>query len=67
MAKPSIYIPDELYEEFDERVTEMRLSQEIDIDTSRSQVIQQLIQQWLEGNLNLTSNRCKKPTKTTAD
>lgn len=60
MAKPSVSIPDELLEEFDDRIDDMRRSGELDLDTSRSEVIQELIRQWLEGNSTSTpgtSNR----------
>jgi metal-responsive CopG/Arc/MetJ family transcriptional regulator len=57
MAKPSVSIPDELLEEFDERIDEMRLSGELDLDTTRSEVVQELIRQWLEGNSSSTSGR----------
>lgn len=66
MAKPSIYIPDEVLDDFDERITEMRRSGEVDINTSRSEVIQELINQWLEGNSTLTSTGSERAA-TTAD
>jgi len=54
MAKPSVSIPDELLEEFDDRIDEMRRSGKFDLDTSRSEVVQELVRQWLEGNSTLT-------------
>jgi len=66
MAKPSVSIPDELLEEFDNQIDDMRRSGELDLDTSRSEVIQELIRQWLEGNSTLTLTN-SKPTTATAD
>jgi len=63
MAKPSVSIPDELLDEFDDKIDEKRRSGEMDLDTTRSEVVQELMREWLEGNLNLTSKNSKpKPT-----
>lgn len=63
MAKPSVSIPDELLDEFDAKIDEKRRSGEMDLDTTRSEVVQNLMREWLEGNLNLTSKKSKpKPT-----
>lgn len=62
MAKPSVSIPDELLDDFDEKVDKMRRSGEMDLDTSRSEVIQELMRQWLEGNSTSTSNPSKSAT-----
>ncbi|WP_336359019.1 CopG family ribbon-helix-helix protein [Haloarcula sp. CGMCC 1.6347] len=65
MAKPSVSIPDELLDEFDAKIDEKRRSGEMDLDTTRSEVVQELMREWLEGNLNLTSKDSKPPA--TAD
>lgn len=50
MANPSVSIPDEVLEDFDEVVRQKKLAEEIPMDTSRSEVITQLIEEYLEGN-----------------
>jgi len=65
MANPSVSVPDELLEEFDDKIDEMRRSGEMDIDTNRSEVVQELMRQWTEGNLSLPSTGSK--TLATAD
>ncbi|MFW5896317.1 MAG: CopG family ribbon-helix-helix protein [archaeon] len=68
MAKPSISVPEELLDEFDSQVDEMRRSGEMDLDTSRSEVIQELMRLWLEGNLTLPSTESgAMETQATAD
>ncbi len=59
MARPSVSIPDELLEEFDDQIDDMRRSGELDLDTSRSEVVQELIRQWLEGKSNSISTDSK--------
>jgi len=63
MAKPSLSIPDELLEEFDEEIDEKRRSGEFELDTSRSEVVRELMRQWLEGNSNSTLD----PSSATTD
>lgn len=63
MAKPSFSIPDELLDEFDEEIDEKRRSGEFDLDTSRSEVVRELMRQWLEGNSNSTLD----PSSATTD
>lgn len=65
MANPSVSVPDELLNEFDDKIDEMRRSGEMDIDTNRSEVVQELMRQWTEGNLSLPSTGSK--TLATAD
>lgn len=66
MAKPSVSIPDELLEEFDDRIDDMRLSGDLDLDTTRSEVIQELVRQWLEGNSTSISRTSSDTTDDTA-
>lgn len=64
MANPSVSIPDEVLDDFDTVIKQKKLAQEMDMDLSRSELITQLIQEYVEGNGN-TSNG--KTTPATAD
>lgn len=55
MANPSISIPDDLLDDFDEVIRQKKLAEEIPMDTSRSEVVQQLIEEYVEGNANTSS------------
>lgn len=54
MARPTISMPDELLEEFDDKIDQKKLNEEFDLDTNRSEVFRELARQWVEGNLTLT-------------
>ena len=55
MKTVSIYAPEDLVEEFDDKVWEMKADGEIDRDASRSEVIRHLMEEWAEGNLKSNS------------
>ena len=63
MAKPSVSMPDELLDDFDDVILEKKVAGELDRDTSRSEVIQDLMADWIE-NHESEENR---PTARTAD
>lgn len=50
MANTGITVPDELLEDFDDKVFELKAEGEIARDASRSEVIRTLMEQWVEGN-----------------
>ena len=52
MANPSIYIPDDLLEDFDEVLKQKKLREDIPMDTSRSELIQEWMQEYVEGNVS---------------
>jgi len=61
MARPSFTMPDELLEEFDDTIWELQVEGELERDANRSQVVRELIRDWIEeqheevldeGNLN---------------
>lgn len=55
MKTVSIYAPEDLVEEFDDKVWEMKADGKIDRDASRSEVIRQLMGEWAEGNSTSSS------------
>ena len=63
MPNPSVSMDQELLDEFDEKIKRLKLQEEIDIDTSRSQVMQELVRQWVEGNSTLTSSDSRTTAK----
>ena len=63
MAKPSVSMPDELLDDFDDVILEKKVAGELDRDTSRSEVIQDLMADWIE-NHESEENR---PAARTAD
>lgn len=50
MANPSVSIDDELLDEFDEVIRQKKLAEEMDMSTSRSEVVAGLIEEYVEGN-----------------
>lgn len=74
MAKPSFTIPDELLDDFDDVIWELKTRGELERNDSRSSIVRELIRVWIEeqieehgeevlpeGNLNTAA------TATTAD
>ncbi|GAB3669598.1 CopG family ribbon-helix-helix protein [Halopiger thermotolerans] len=55
MANTGITVPDELLEDFDDKVFELKAEGEIDRDASRSEVIRTLMEEWVEGNSTSSS------------
>lgn len=50
MAKPSVSMPDELLESFDKTMMALKLQDEMDQKTKRSELIRQLMEEWIEEN-----------------
>uniref|UniRef100_A0A7D5GKB2 Ribbon-helix-helix protein CopG domain-containing protein n=2 Tax=Natrinema halophilum TaxID=1699371 RepID=A0A7D5GKB2_9EURY len=50
MKTVSIYAPEDLVDDFDDKVWQMKADGEIDRDASRSEVIRHLMGEWAEGN-----------------
>ena len=48
MAHPSFTIPDELLEEFDDTIWELQTEGELDRDASRSQIVRELMREWID-------------------
>jgi metal-responsive CopG/Arc/MetJ family transcriptional regulator len=48
----SVYVEEELVEEFDDKMWNLKANEEIGRDTSRSQMIAQLMEEWVEGKSN---------------
>lgn len=48
MANPSISVPDELLNEFDDTIWRLKQEGELGRKTSRSEVIQMLMTEWVE-------------------
>jgi len=63
MANPSFSIPDEKLNEFDDVIWEKKQEGELPRDASRSDVIRDLIEEYVEGN----GNSSKAAEMTTAD
>lgn len=55
MANPSISIDDELLEDFDDVIWELKSEGEIPRDTSRSEVVADLIEEFVEGNGSIST------------
>ena len=47
MAHPSFTIPDELLEEFDDTIWELQVEGELDRDANRSQIVRELMREWI--------------------
>lgn len=50
MAKPSVSMPDELLESFDKTMMALKLQDEMEQSTKRSQIIRSLMEEWIEEN-----------------
>jgi metal-responsive CopG/Arc/MetJ family transcriptional regulator len=48
MAKPAFSMPDEMLEEIDETIKQLKLREEMDMKASRSEVMRGVIQEWLD-------------------
>jgi metal-responsive CopG/Arc/MetJ family transcriptional regulator len=55
MANPSFPIPDEKLEEFDRIISMKKAKGELPMDTSRSEVIRQLVEEYIEGNGSIST------------
>lgn len=50
MARPSVSVPDEVLDKFDDTVNQMKANQELARDATRSQVIRMLMEEFIEEN-----------------
>lgn len=50
MAHPSVSMPDELLESFDKTMMELKLNDEMPQKKKRSEIIRELMQEWIEEN-----------------
>lgn len=57
MANPSFSIDDELLDEFDTIILQKKAQGEIPRDTSRSEVIRDLVEGYVEGNASTSPTR----------
>ena len=57
MANPSFQIDDETLDELDSIIWEKKVAGEIDRDTSRSDVIRDLVEEYIEGNGNTSTKQ----------
>ncbi|MBO4249474.1 hypothetical protein IL252_16830 [Halomicrobium sp. IBSBa] len=48
MARPSISVSDELLDEFDDKLIEMKAAGKLGRDVSRSELIARLMSEWVE-------------------
>lgn len=55
MANPSFSIDDELLEEFDEIIFQKKVNGDLPRDASRSSVLAQLVEDYVEGNRNTST------------
>jgi metal-responsive CopG/Arc/MetJ family transcriptional regulator len=62
MANPSFQIDDEKLADLDEIIKQKKLNEEIDMDTSRSDILRDLVDDYIEGNRN-----CSETTIPAAD
>lgn len=67
MPNPSFSIDDELLEEFDRTIWAKKVAGDLDKDTSRSEVIQDLIEDYVEGNANTSTPSRTKATPAVSD
>lgn len=48
MANPSISVPDDVLDKFDDLIIQKKAKGELDRDVSRSEIIAQLMEEWIE-------------------
>jgi metal-responsive CopG/Arc/MetJ family transcriptional regulator len=60
MAKPSMSVPDDLLDDFDDVVWELEKSGELPRDVSRSAVIQNLMQEFVDEHREMLDNSGKR-------
>lgn len=65
MARTSISVPDGLLDEFDREIVQRKAADELPMDVNRSDMIGELMEGWVEGNLEPASTRKRVPV--TAD
>lgn len=52
-------MPDELLESFDKTLNEMKKSGDIEMDTRRSEVVRELMREWIEENREVEEGNCQ--------
>jgi len=62
MANPSFQIDDETLEEFDKVINLKKATGELDSNTSRSDVLRELVEEYVEGNPNSLPNTQRTAT-----
>ena len=62
MAKPSMSVPDELLEDFDEVCWQLEVAGELERGTSRSAVLQHLMQEFVDEHRELLGEESGKQT-----
>lgn len=68
MAKPSVSIPDELLDDFDDEIMRRKLNDELPRKTTRSDVVRLLMEAWIQGNVTQPSTtRTSTAMASTAD
>lgn len=65
MARPSVSVPDELLEDFDEAIWQRKLVGDLDRDANRSTVMRELMQEFVEETEGFEGN--SKAAAATAD
>lgn len=48
VPRPSVFVSEELLEEFDDKLFEMKVEGKLDRDTSRSELMARLMHEWVE-------------------
>ena len=66
MVNTGITVPEELLEDFDDVVWELEKAGQLDRDTSRSEVIQQLMQDYVDNHRDLLDDGGKRNPARTA-
>lgn len=67
MANTSIVISDELLEEFDDKLFEEKAAGNVSRDTSRSEMIRRLMEEWVDGNISVSEGNPKPAAVVSAD
>lgn len=67
MAHPSISMPDELLESFDKTMMALKLDDEMDQKTKRSEVIRALMEEWIDENRVAAEGNCQSTTVSTGN
>jgi metal-responsive CopG/Arc/MetJ family transcriptional regulator len=59
MVSPSFSMSEELLQSFDETLNEMKREGEIDMDTRRSEVVREMMREWIEENRKVEEGNCQ--------
>lgn len=59
MVSPSFSMPEDLLQEFDETINELKREGVIDMDTRRSEIVRELMREWIEENRESESGNCQ--------